>query len=180
MRRIYTSRPGVAMTAFALLIGIPATVASIVAVGSTWERVSLIAVCAGITATFAALPAIGAVRFRRLIIQGIRAPGEILTVRWHAAGIRPETIDAADNGMARGTRRVFHPSGVFDETFESDAPWASTLGVGTAIDLLIDPSRLKVWLDLGPSSRLGRRSGNKNMHGLLLGGDTPSGDQSAE
>jgi hypothetical protein len=80
------------------------------------------------------------------------AKGEIIRAAWQGPRLRPETVDAQEHGMARGTWRVHHPTGESKATFESDAPWASQLQKGAKVRVLVDPRRPRVLLDLGPAA----------------------------
>lgn len=77
-----------------------------------------------------------------------------------ASTLRPPTIEAANNGFAIGTRRVFHPAGTFDERYES-ATWARDLGNGVRVTPLADPSSPRVHFDLGPAGRQAEVGGDE-------------------
>ncbi len=148
--RTYLTRAGLAVSGFALAVGVPLTIVSAFTSGPVWARLLLLGAASLITLLFAVSPLVGAVRLQSALRHGIRVDGEILDVRWFAPSLRPPTIDAGTYGMARGTRRVHHPAGSFDERFESDAPWASDLTDGGAIALLVHPQRRTTLRDLGP------------------------------
>lgn len=62
------------------------------------------------------------------------------------------TMEAASHGMTIGKRRVYHPAGQFEESFESDSKWANALKPGATIALLGHPTERRVFFDLGPMS----------------------------
>lgn len=96
------------------------------------------------------VPTLPARRAARAIRTGVRIEGEIVDIAYRPPG-PGATIDAFTNGFATGRRRVLHPRGVFEETFETDAAWAGQLRPGSRIELLADPLDQRVLVDLGPA-----------------------------
>ena len=122
--------------------------------GPIWAQITLFGILSVVSIVFMAAPAIGAIRLARALRWGIKVEGEILKAAWSRSELRPPTIEAGTNGMAVGTRRVFHPAGTFDERYESDSTWARDLGNGgVRVMLLADPSSGRVHFDLGPAER---------------------------
>ena len=150
LRRAYGSGAAIAMLAFAVLAGLPATIGSFLATGPDVIRVFVVGVCGIVTLLFAGAPALGALRFRRALATGIAVNAEILTVRQTPPRLRGDTIEASTHGLGRGTRRVDHPRGSFDERFETDAAWAAELAPGLQIRVLANPKQRATLLDLGP------------------------------
>jgi hypothetical protein len=150
--RSYASRTGRIVTAVGLVLGIPVTVAGFVAIGSLLEKTFLVAVAGVMILFVAGSPGIRGWRMWRALRFGEVAGGEIIRAAWQGPRLRPETVDAQEHGMAHGTWRVHHPTGDFEATFESDAPWASQLRKGAKVRVLVDPRRPRVLLDLGPAA----------------------------
>jgi hypothetical protein len=94
-------------------------------------------------------PTLAARRAARAIRTGIRVTTEVVEMSYLLPG-PGATIDAMANGFATGRRRVLHPRGVFEAKFETDATWAGQLHPGSRIDVLADPLRQRVLVDLGP------------------------------
>ena len=101
------------------------------------------------------VPTLPARRAARAIRTGVRIEGEIVDIAYRPPG-PGATIDALTNGFATGRRRVLHPRGVFEDTFETDATWAGQLRPGSRIELLADPLDQRVLVDLGPVGESGR------------------------
>lgn len=151
IKRMYRSRAAPWFVGFALILGLPLTlVFAFVAEGDLWLRILAGLFVGAFTLSLFGLPAFSAIRLARAIESDLRVDGEILEAEWTAPGLRPETIDAGTYGMAAGTRRVFHPTGAFDESFQSDSKWARELTAGTRIAVLVHPTLPRVDFDLGP------------------------------
>lgn len=152
LARSYRSRGGAIAVGVAVLLGAPMIFASyLLVVGPLWQRLALAIFSTLFTFVFASIPALRGLHLRSALRYGIRVEGEIVAAHWAAPEFWPETVDAATHGIARGTRRVQHPTGVFEDSFISDSAWASKLTPGTRVKLLAHPSRQRVLVDLGPS-----------------------------
>lgn len=148
----YSDRVALMLVAFGVAIALAGALTAMVAIGPLWQRAILFVVGGIGLVLFAGAPALRAFRYLRALRSGIRVLAEVITVTWTAPGIRPPTIEAGSNGMARGVRRVQHPAGDFEEPFEIDKPWALGLMPGDELLLLADPKRRRVLVDVGPSS----------------------------
>lgn len=148
----YLNRVGLILVGFGLVLGLAGVLVGIVAVGSLLERVVLIFPSVMVVVLFAGAPALRALRYFRALQRGIRVLAEIVESTWSAPGIRPPTIEAGSHGMARGVRRVLHPTAVFEEPFETDRAWASHLKAGDRLLVLADPVQPRVLIELGPMS----------------------------
>lgn len=156
IKRMYRSRVARWFVGFGLILGLPLTfVFAFVAEGDLWLRILLSLFVGAFTIFLFGLPALSAIRLSRALQWDLRVEGEILTARWTAPGLRPETIEAGTYGMAAGMRRVFHPRGAFEEGFQSDSKWARELTAGTRIALLVHPTLPRVHFDLGPTADKG-------------------------
>jgi hypothetical protein len=156
--RSYRSRVGAIAIGVAVLLGAPMIFASyLLVVGPLWQRLALAVLFTLFTIVFASAPAMRGLHLRSALRYGIRVEGEIVSADWTAPEFWPETVDAATHGITRGTRRVQHPAGVFEDSFISDSAWASKLTPGTKVKLLAHPERRRVLVDLGPSPE-GNRS----------------------
>lgn len=148
--RSYASRSGRIVTPAGLFLGVPAIVAGLIASGSVVERVIFLAVAIGVAMAIGGAAGVRGWRVRRALAIGQVVDGEVIRAAWFGPSIRPATVDAQVQGMARGTWRIIHPQGPFEASFESDAPWAARLRKGTAVRVLVDPNQPRVLLDLGP------------------------------
>jgi hypothetical protein len=152
IKRMYRTQGARWSLGFALILGLPATfVFAFVAEGDLWLRVPVSLFLGAFTIFLFVLPAVGAIRLSRALVTGLRVEGEIVSAHWTAPGLRPATIEAGTYGMAIGTRRVFHPTGTFEEKFQSDSRWARELTAGLRIALLVDQTLPRVLFDLGPA-----------------------------
>lgn len=95
------------------------------------------------------VPTLPARRAARAIRTGIRVTTQVIEMSYLPPG-PGATVDAIANGFATGRRRVLHPRGVFEAKFETDATWAGQLRPGSRIEVLADPLRQRVLVDLGP------------------------------
>lgn len=120
------------------------------ATGEWWAGAIVLFVCGAGFVLFAVAPLVRVIRYHRAARHGILVPAAVTNAEWTAPELRPETIEAGKYGMARGTRRIAHPKGAYEERFESDSPWASELKPGTRVWLLVDPDLPRVLMDLGP------------------------------
>jgi hypothetical protein len=144
--------PRVGSSGFGLILGLPLTlVFAFFAEGDLLLRVPVSLLVGTFTILLIGLSAISAIRLSRALVSGLRVEGEIVRAQWTAPGLRPETIEAGTSGMTTGTRRVFHPTGTFEESFQSDSNWARDLTAGTRIALLVQPDSPRVHFDLGPT-----------------------------
>lgn len=123
-------------------------VVGIIATGELIWRVVLILISGTLLLASVGAPAMLALRARRALSRGVRTSATVTEVSWSAPGDR-STIDSLTHGMARGRRRVEHPSGPFTNAFETDASWARDLRPGSVMLLLVDPAEPRVLFDLG-------------------------------
>ena len=158
LRRIaahsYSSKAARWLVGVGLVLGVPTAIFFLVVDvvdGEQWLRVGLVVFAIAFTVLLAGAPAIGALRLWSALRSGIVVDGEVVSARWDPPSLRPATIDAADHGFAEGRRRVFHPVGSFEQSFESDSRWARDLTPGTTVRLLADSRAARVRFDLGPS-----------------------------
>jgi hypothetical protein len=133
-----------------LVLGLPVVVVGVLANGGLPERIVLLSISGVMTAALLSGAGVRAWRMREALRRGTVSDGLVIRSKWFGPRLRAATLDAQEHGMARGTWRVSHPLGDFDEAFESDAAWASSLRRGTHVRLLVDPNRQRVLMDLGP------------------------------
>jgi hypothetical protein len=150
--RCYGSRSGRVVTAAGVALGVPGSVAAALAAGSVASKLILIAIVWGVTAILIASPGVRGWRALLALRYGEVADGRVVRSAWTGPSLRAASVDAQTHGLARGTWKVDSPAGVFEAAFESDAPWARRLEPGTKVRLLVDPVRLRVLMDLGPTS----------------------------
>lgn len=134
-------------------LALPVTIAfGFLAEGDLWAKVVGLGIMVPATVFFVGVPAIGSLRLARALASGIRVRGEIVEGRWQSPDKGIPTMEAASHGMTIGKRRVYHPAGQFEESFESDSKWANALKPGATIALLGHPTERRVFFDLGPMS----------------------------
>lgn len=150
LRASYGSLAGKSMVGLALVGGIPLIVIGVL--GSREEPADLVVAILGVLFLifFLVVPALPARRASKALQRGVRAIAEVVQVELRAPG-PGRTIDALTNGFASGMWRVFHPAGMYDTTFETDAAWATDLRVGSKVMVLVDPDRQRVGVHLGPA-----------------------------
>ena len=148
----YRSRSGKAILLVAFGLVLPVTIVAWVAQGQDAIRLLLLGFFGGFLVLLWLVPSFPARRARWAAQRGVLVAGDVVEVHYRGPGDRT-TVDATANGMARGSRRVCHPTGEFTEKFASDAVWARLLEPGTRVWLLVDPIQPKVLFDLGPMSR---------------------------
>jgi hypothetical protein len=151
LAHMYRTSEGRWMVGLGLALGLPATIVfAFAAQGDLWAKILGLAIVVPTTVALLGTPAWASLRLARALASGIRVQGEILRARWQGPESAIPTIAAASHGMTRGTRRVFHPAGEFDESFESDAAWADELVPGAQVAVLAHPAEQRVLFDLGP------------------------------
>lgn len=146
----YGSPSGRVVTGVGLVLGLPVVVVGILANGGLPERIVLLSISGVTTTALLTGAGVRAWRMRNALRRGTACDGRVLRSQWFGPRLRAATLDAQKHGMTRGTWRVSHPLGDFDEAFESDAAWASSLTRGTHVRVLVDPNRQHVLLALGP------------------------------
>lgn len=141
------------MVGLGVLLGVPVTIVlAFVAEGELWTKALGLAIIVPTTVMLVGTPAFASWRLAHALASGIRVRGEIIRSKWHGPATGTPTIGAASYGMTRGTRRVHHPAGQFNESFESDSAWAGALKPGTQVMLLAHPTERRVFFDLGPTT----------------------------
>ena len=153
VRRSYANGTALMIVGVGVVLCVPLLVFTLVA-PMEWNgwRIGLLAFIAPFTLLMLGVPTIYALRMWRALKNGSVARAEVIRVAFSGPSLRPDTIDAQRHGMARGTWRVDGLGGPFDASFECDASWASQLQRGTEVQVIIDATRPRVLLDLGPTS----------------------------
>jgi hypothetical protein len=95
------------------------------------------------------VPLIKAIRESRSTANGILADSVVHDVFFEPASVSRATLDAMTNGFATGKRVVMHPLGDFENDFESDEEWASSVTKGSIIQVLVAPTERKVLMNTG-------------------------------
>jgi hypothetical protein len=151
--RSYASTTGKVVAGVGLALGSP-VIAIAVFFGGPWTiaRITLLVLSTLVTVAASGSPGLYGWRMWGALKNGTVARAEVIRVTFSGPSLRPDTIDAQRHGMARGTWRVDGLDGRFDASFECDASWASQLQRGTEVQLIIDATRPRVLLDLGPNS----------------------------
>jgi hypothetical protein len=151
VRRSYANSTSLLIVGFGLVLGLPLLAIMLLApVERDGWWIGMLAFVIPFTTLMAAVPLIYAWRMWRALMGGSVARAEVIRVAFSGPSLRPETIDAQRHGMARGTWRVQRAGGPFEASFECNAGWASQLQGGTEVRVIIDATRPRVLLDLGP------------------------------
>jgi hypothetical protein len=141
----YMSSDGIGMTFFATFALALAVILPTYGGGSivSWLPITIFLLLA--FGMLAGLPLFHCWRAYRGLRVGLRRPAEVTEIEpfsyWAGAGSK--------HGL-RGSRVVDHPLAAFTDRFEYRCRWARQVSVGTRMDVLVDPQRSRVLLDLGP------------------------------
>lgn len=97
-----------------------------------------------------AVPALPARRAWATIRDGVRARADVTEVTFFGPG-DATTIDSIKNGLARGRLRL-RLAGPVDHAFETDAPWAGELRIGTELMVVVHREDGRLLTILGPAA----------------------------
>jgi hypothetical protein len=148
VRTSYGSKTGRNLVGLGLALGVPLTVIEWFAMQEDPMRLAILVPASIFSVFLVIVPAFPARRLARALRVGRVARATVTDVTVRPPGTGP-TIDAMRNGFAAGRLRLADGGG--DEIkFESDAPWAPRLQVGSPVEVLVDPGRRKVLWILGP------------------------------
>jgi hypothetical protein len=89
------------------------------------------------------------IRTRRVLRVGVRARAVVLSAKYTRPGQTSATLEAIEHGLATGVRSVTHPGGDFTEPFRFDHVDANQVSAGTVMEVLVDPVKPRVLLDVG-------------------------------
>lgn len=147
--RAVLSETGVRLFLFFALVW--AGVLSYVIVQGVWSPAAIVlVVLAFVGAAFLGLvPVVGIARIRRVLSVGVRTEAVVLSAKYTRPGQTSATLEALEHGLAKGVRSVSHPSGDFTEPFRFDHVDANQVSAGTVMEVLVDPVRPRVLLDVG-------------------------------
>lgn len=149
LRANYGSTAGKSMVGVALVLGLPVTAIGFITARDDIGALGIALFGLLFTIVFLVVPAMPARGAARALERGVRVVAEVVAVNVSPRGTR-NTIDSIKNGFASGTWRVAHPMGSFEGKFETDAPWATRLHIGSRVQLLVDPDRQRVGITIGP------------------------------
>ena len=117
--------------------------------GNSILRLSMQAFFAAFAMWTVARPLLVAMRIQRAFSTGYRTSARVLEASVTEPRNAGATVDSLRYGVAHGRWEVHHPSlSMFVDTFQTDAPWAMEIKPGSVIEVLVDPQRPRVLLEL--------------------------------
>lgn len=95
------------------------------------------------------LPLLTYLRLARTLRRGVRVVARVTELE--VPDTPAEAVDdrAAARRRVRGQRLIEHPEGLVEEPFAFDSDWAGDLVTGSEMEVLADPRRPRVLLELG-------------------------------